>query len=169
VHTTYPERRPRRHGLRPVAAFATAGVVLFGGLATAGALPGPVQRATADVTSHVGIDLPGRTEAHEDVRVQVDPGRTETSRTTVTRPDTSATTAPTVPTTTAVPAPALTTVPTPSAPTVPTVPSLPRPTSTTVPGLLQKLLPPPAPQGPTGPQGPTAPHPVRDLLDHLVP
>ena len=48
-------------GLRPFA--SPAGIVLFGGLATAGALPGPVQRATADVTAHVGIHLPGRTEA----------------------------------------------------------------------------------------------------------
>jgi hypothetical protein len=168
VHTTYPERRPRRHGLRPVAAFAAAGVVLFGGLATAGALPGPVQRATADVTAHVGIDLPGRTETHPDVRVQVDTGRTGTPKTTVPRPGATATTVPTEPATPVVPAPAPT-VPDPSTPTVPTVPSLPLPTPTTVPGLLQQLLPAPAPQGATGPAGPTAPHPVRDLLDHLIP
>lgn len=171
VHTTFPARRPRRRGLRPVAAFATAGIVLFGGLATAGALPGPVQRATADVTAHVGIHLPGRTPANPEVRVQVDPHRSESPGKTRPGPGATATTVPTVPAVPAVPAPAPapTTVPPASEPTVPTVPSLPLPTPTTVPGLLQQLLAPTAPQGPTGPAGPTPPHPVRDLLGHLIP
>jgi hypothetical protein len=171
VHTTFPERRPRRRGaLRPVAVVAAAGAVLFGGLATAGALPGPVQRTTADVTSHVGIDLPGHTDAHPASRVEVDPGRTGTPRTSV--PRTATTTAPTAPTAPSAPTP--TTVPAPSAPTIPTVPSLPRPapTPTTAPNLLGQVLAPLAangPTGPTGPEGPTAPHPLRDLLGHLVP
>jgi hypothetical protein len=157
--------------LRPVAVFATAGAVLFGGLATAGALPDPVQRTTADITSHVGIDLPGRTPARSEARVEVDPGRTETQRPTVPGPAT--TTVPSTPATPGapVPAPAPTAVPPPSAPTVPTVPSLPLPAPppTTVPNLLGNVLAPLAPTGPTGPEGPTAPHPVRDLLDHLLP
>jgi hypothetical protein len=170
VHTTFPERHPRRQGLRPVAAFATAGIVLFGGLATAGALPGPVQRATADITAHVGIHLPGDTDAPAEARVEVDRGRTEPPGPIVPRPGT--TTTPTTPTAPGASAAAPTTVPAPSAPTVPTVPSLPlpAPTPTTVPNLLGKVLPPPpAPTGPTGPEGPTAPHPVRDLLDELIP
>jgi hypothetical protein len=168
VHTTFPERRPPRRVLRPVAAFAAAGVVLFGGLATAGALPDPVQRATADVTSHVGIHLPGRTESHE-VRVQVD-DRNDTPKATAKRSGTTGTTVPTAPATPAAPAPAPTTVPVPS-PTVPTVPSLPlpAPVPTTTPNLLGDVLAPLAPTGPTGPEGPSAPHPVRDLLDHLIP
>jgi hypothetical protein len=169
VHTTFPERRPRRKALRPAAVLATAGAVLFGGLATAGALPDPVQRTTADITSHVGIDLPGRTPARTEARVEVDAGRTETPRPTAPGP---ATTVPSTPETPGAPAPAPTTVPPPSAPTVPTVPSLPLPAPpppTTVPNLLGDVLPPLAPTGPTGPEGPTAPHPVRDLLDHLLP
>jgi hypothetical protein len=170
VHTTFPERRPRRRGLRPVAAFATAGIMLFGGLATAGALPGPVQRTTADITAHVGIDLPGRAEAHPETQVQVDPDRDTTPRVTV-KPGTTTPTAPVTTPVPGAPAPAPTTVPVPSAPTVPTVPSvpLPAPTPTTVPNLLGKVLTPLAPTGPTGPEGPTAPHPVRDLLGHLIP
>ncbi len=57
---TVPEPGPRIHyRLRPLTALVVSGAVLFGGLATVGALPGPVQRATADVTSHLGIHLPG--------------------------------------------------------------------------------------------------------------
>jgi hypothetical protein len=169
VHPTFPDRRRRPHVLRPVAAFAAAGVMLFGGLATAGALPGPVQRATADVTSHVGIHLPGLADAHSDARVEIEPDHARTPRTTVPRAGTR--TGPTVPTAPNAPAPAPTTVPAPSAPTVPTVPSLPlpAPAPTPVPNLLGPVLAPLAPTGPTGPEGPTAPHPVRDLLDHLVP
>jgi hypothetical protein len=41
-------------------AFAAALVLgLFGGVAYAGELPGPVQHAVADVASHVGVGLPG--------------------------------------------------------------------------------------------------------------
>jgi hypothetical protein len=57
---TVPEPGPRVHyHFKPVAALLAGGLALFGGLATAGALPGPIQRATADATSHLGIDLPG--------------------------------------------------------------------------------------------------------------
>jgi hypothetical protein len=48
----------RRRGLRPVAVAFVGGAVLFGGLASAGALPGPLQRVSADLGSHVGLDLP---------------------------------------------------------------------------------------------------------------
>jgi hypothetical protein len=41
-----------------VVALTTTGAVTFGGLATAGALPGPLQRASADLSAQVGIDLP---------------------------------------------------------------------------------------------------------------
>lgn len=41
-----------------VAASALAGFTAFGGVAAAGALPDPVQSATADVVAHVGIELP---------------------------------------------------------------------------------------------------------------
>jgi hypothetical protein len=171
VHTTFPARRPRRTRLRPVAAVAAAGAVLFGGLASAGALPGPVQRATADVTSHVGIELPGRTETQPDVHVQDGSGSGDSSKPAEPRPGVTPTTAPSAPGAPAQPAPAPTTVPAPSAPTVPTVPSLPlpEPTPTTVPNLLGELLPPLAPVGPTGPEGPAPPRPVRNLLDHLLP
>ena len=57
---TVPEPGPRVHyHFKPVVALLAGGLALFGGLATAGALPGPIQRATADATSHLGIDLPG--------------------------------------------------------------------------------------------------------------
>jgi hypothetical protein len=36
----------------------TAGVVVFGGLAAAGALPGPLQHASADLGGKLGIELP---------------------------------------------------------------------------------------------------------------
>jgi hypothetical protein len=59
---TVPEPGPRVHyRFRPIAAMLVSGAVLFGGLATAGALPGPLQRATAEATSHLGIHLPGDT------------------------------------------------------------------------------------------------------------
>jgi hypothetical protein len=45
--------------LRPVAALLAAASVTFGGLATAGALPGPAQRASARLGTHLGIRLPG--------------------------------------------------------------------------------------------------------------
>lgn len=61
---TIPEPGPRVHyRFRPIAAMLVSGAVLLGGLATAGALPGPLQRATADATSHLGIHLPGDTTA----------------------------------------------------------------------------------------------------------
>ena len=73
--------------------FAT-GTVLFGGLATAGALPGPVQRATAELGSHVGIDLPGADgsaagtgDDRVDAGDRVGPRHRPT--TTTSRPDTS--------------------------------------------------------------------------------
>jgi hypothetical protein len=53
-----PARGRARRGLRPAAAVAVAGAVVFGGLASAGALPGPLQRASADLAEKIGIDLP---------------------------------------------------------------------------------------------------------------
>ena len=60
---TIPEPRPRPHLFRPAAVVFATGAVLFGGLASAGALPGPVQRGTAELTSHVGHPPPGCREA----------------------------------------------------------------------------------------------------------
>jgi hypothetical protein len=62
--------RPRWFGitLRPVflAGLAVAAsVIVLGGLAVAGQLPAPVQRAVADAASELGIELPGRTAANE--------------------------------------------------------------------------------------------------------
>ncbi len=173
VRTTFPVPRPRSRVLRPAAAFATAGVMLFGGLATAGALPGPVQRTTADLSSHVGIHLPGRTDVGPTARVQVDSGGSGSPTATATTRATTGSTVSTTRTTAAAPAPATATVPAPSAPTVPTVPSvplpLPVPTPTANAAGPGNLLAPLAPTGATGPEGPTAPHPVRDLLGHLIP
>jgi hypothetical protein len=50
-------RRPRLR-LRYLVAALVAGFVAMSGLATAGALPDPVQRGVASVASHLGIDLP---------------------------------------------------------------------------------------------------------------
>lgn len=157
VKTTFPPRRPRRRLLRPVALVAATSAVLFGGLATAGALPGPVQRTTADLGSHVGIHLPGGGQATPTARVRVE---------TNTRRDSDAprqhgsrgTTPPTVPSAGA-PAP---TVPVP--PTTPALPSLPVPTPSPS-GLLQPLAPLLGPTGPAGPSGPTG---VPGLVDQLL-
>src|SRR4051812_47560121 len=51
----------RRRWLRPVVLPATVATVLFGGLAAAGALPAPVQRATAGFATHLGVSIPGHT------------------------------------------------------------------------------------------------------------
>jgi hypothetical protein len=48
--------------LRPVALAFAGATVLFSGLAVAGALPAPVQRASADLATHVGLDLPRPSE-----------------------------------------------------------------------------------------------------------
>ncbi len=148
---TIPEPGPRVHyRFRPIAAMVASGVVLFGGLATAGALPGPAQRAVADATAHLGIDLPGRntpqpassgpdgkadhhggtattpTSAHASVS-----GRSGSQPTSG---STTATTAPaavsTIPTTPSIP----TTVPAPGVPTPPTLP-VPVPTLGALPAL----------------------------------
>jgi hypothetical protein len=89
---TFPPARPRSQRLRPVVAVLATSTVLFGGLAGAGALPGPVQRSTAGLTSHLGLQLPG---------AGVEPGPTHSSgsRTTTSRPRTSPTTNPTTGTT----------------------------------------------------------------------
>jgi hypothetical protein len=50
-------RRPRLR-LRYLVAALVAGFVLMSGLAAAGALPDPLQRGVASVSSHLGIDLP---------------------------------------------------------------------------------------------------------------
>ncbi len=131
---TFPERKPRV-GLRPVVAVFATGAVLFGGLATAGALPAPVQRTTADLGSHVGIHLPGGTAVHAGSGNGGAPGRGHrdphprpttgsTPRTSAPRPTTSPSTVPITPrSTVAVP---------PNLPTVPTLPvPIPRPSLTT--------------------------------------
>ena len=47
--------------LRPVVALCAASCVTFGSLAAAGALPGPLQHASARFGSHFGIGIPGAT------------------------------------------------------------------------------------------------------------
>jgi hypothetical protein len=164
VHATFPARRPRRRVLRPAAVVGAAGAVLFGGLATAGALPGPVQRATADVSAHVGIHLPGATDSEPDVRIRVDPDPSGRERPTPRAP--RVTTTPTAPAQPPV-APS-TPVPAPAPPTVPSVP-LPVPTPITTPSGLPEVLPSLPPVGPTGPAGPSSPGPVRSLIEDLLP
>jgi hypothetical protein len=140
---TFPKPRPRtRWGLRPVAAVFATGAVLFGGLAGAGALPGPIQRATASVGSHVGLHLPGLTEATPAGRNDGQPrtgGPSSTSPSTQAEKssDPSATTPSTAPSSSSLPV-------TPVAPMVPTVPGaglLPPTTDPTVPFIPQTNLP----------------------------
>jgi hypothetical protein len=52
-----PARRPRRRA-RTVTAVLVGTMTLFGGLAAANALPGSVQRVTADVLGTVGVSVP---------------------------------------------------------------------------------------------------------------
>lgn len=59
-----PDRREwtrvHRH-LRPVAALCAASCAMFGGLAAAGALPRPLQHASASFGSHFGVGMPRAT------------------------------------------------------------------------------------------------------------
>jgi hypothetical protein len=143
---TFPPARPPAHRLRPVVAVFAASAVLFGGLASAGALPGPVQRTTADLGSHVGLELPGRTPATP----VVDGGSDGQPRTGPTEKPAADPSTPT-PSTTATTVPVA--LPTPTVPTVPTVPTLPTtPTVPTTPALpiphLTPNVPLPAPTSP---------------------
>jgi hypothetical protein len=138
---TVPEPGPRVHyRFKPIAAMVASGVVLFGGLATAGALPGPAQRTVANVTSHLGIHLPGRTVTDPALNgTGTKRGHTGTtatspgsSRTTPgatvpgagTQPTTGSTTATTLPavSSTVTTIPGTSTVPVPNLPTTPTIP-----------------------------------------------
>ncbi len=143
---TFPPAKPKSHALRPVAVVFATGAVLFGGLASAGALPGPAQRAAARIGSTVGLHLPGEATTPVDTKVHVGPATTTDNdgtggagrtggRTTPSGAATSSTSVPgTSPTTAATPgAPAVPTTPTtpngavaPTVPTVPTVPTLPK-------------------------------------------
>jgi hypothetical protein len=166
---TFPKPRPRTHwGLRPVAALFATGAVLFGGLAGAGALPGPIQRTAASVGSHVGLHLPGRSGAtpagRDDGQPRTGPSESTSPSSKRNRSGESATTPSTAPTTPTIPAvPAVPTVPTlpnPGArptPTVPTIPALPTPTVTVPPSLSQLLhdLAHPNPPPPLFPKQPT--------------
>ena len=156
---TVPEPGPRVHyHFKPVAALLAGGLALFGGLAAAGALPGPIQRATADATSHLGIDLPGMpsptappasvrggARSHDDhgngegttpgthPRSATDPdGRTSTTTPGGTTATTVVPGAPTAPSTPSV------TVP----PVVPTTPTLPLPSLGTAPPGAMPTIPP---------------------------
>jgi hypothetical protein len=150
---TIPEPGPRVHyRFKPIAAMVASGVVLFGGLATAGALPGPAQRSVADVTAHLGIDLPGRTvtqpasggsgSGHHGGSTATTPrsGHANTPGTPGegTQPTTGSTSVSTVPAlgSTIPSAPSTVTVP-PNLPTTPT-PPLPTPTPTAI-GALPPL------------------------------
>ena len=64
LRTAVPDARRRTRvllHLRPVAALCAASCVTFGGLAAAGALPGPLQHASASFGSHFGVGIPGAT------------------------------------------------------------------------------------------------------------
>jgi hypothetical protein len=145
---TIPEPRPRRRLLRPAAVVFAAGAAVFGGLAGAGALPGPVQRGTAELSSHLGIDLPGAPEPVPSPGDRVDPGtdvpRTGSSKTTP-EAGTSPTTAPSV-----VPTPPSTV---PAVPILPAPPALPTPTTLPLPQVGTFLEP--------APLLPGLPEPVR--------
>jgi len=159
---TFPPAQPK-HPLRPVAVVFTAGAVLFGGLAGAGALPGPAQRAAARLGSTVGLHLPGETTP-VDSKVRVGPATTienddknanggNGSQTTTSGPPTSSTSIPgTSPTTTG----------TAGGSVVPTTPTLPRPgTGVTVPTVPTA----PTVPGITIPPLPVPDSPLQDLLD----
>lgn len=140
VKPTFPPARPRSRRLRPaVVAFATS-AALFGTLATAGALPRPAQRATAELGSHLGIHLPGEETIPSAPGHRVEPGTTRTdspgSQAPSSRPGTNPTTV-TGSSPTTVPIPGSSVLPTtpttaaagvsPSLPTTPTLPQLPWP------------------------------------------
>jgi hypothetical protein len=122
--------RRRRRGLRPAAAAVTAGVVVFGGLAAAGALPGPLQRASADLGEMVGIELPapgatGRAPAnpaeHDRARTSRDAGRAGSTPSSTATPDEPASSPETSAGTTPLPAiPAPSPIPLPTDGTPPT-------------------------------------------------
>ena len=64
LRTAEPDARRRTRvllRLRPVAALCAASCVTFGGLAAAGALPGPLQHAGATFGSRFGVGIPGAT------------------------------------------------------------------------------------------------------------
>jgi len=158
---TFPDRQPRPRRLRPVVAVFATGAVLFGGLASAGALPGPAQRVTAELGSHLGIDLPGATTSGTD-----DDGTSGTSRTTspaatpTSRPGTSPTTAP-----------ARGTDPTPADPppaVVPTVPIAPPSTPPSTLAGVAPTLPTPTLPEPEPPALPTTQNPLAELLGRLL-
>ena len=58
VVTHAPSRVRQRHRVRTLTAAMVSSLVLFGGLAAAGALPGPAQQATADVLHAIGVSVP---------------------------------------------------------------------------------------------------------------
>jgi hypothetical protein len=158
---TFPPARPKSHRMRPAAVVFATGAVLFGGLASAGALPGPAQRATARFGSELGIHLPGETTTPTP-KARVGPATTKendgTDRPTSTSgPATSSTTVPGTSPTTA-PAPGSSVLPTP--PTIPgvdtgsgVVPTVP---TTTKPPTLE------------APQLPTSGNPLQDLIDRIT-
>jgi hypothetical protein len=127
VPTPARSRRDYRP-FRPAAVAIAASAMLFGGLATAGALPNPVQHTSAQLGAHVGIHLPGLTQHHA---VPIHPvthgGGSGTPGAPSAHPtaktSTPTTTGPTARTTPATTPTAVAPLP----PTVPTVPSLPLP------------------------------------------
>jgi hypothetical protein len=127
--------RPRPHlRLRPVTALVAVTAVTFGGLATAGALPGPMQRVSAELGMHVGIWLPGTPTPSPTAPRQSEPPRLA--------PTTSAGVAPAT-TTAGSETTTTSTTPAgdPAAPSVPPTPDVPIP------------LPVPELRGPIGPTG----------------
>ncbi len=145
-----PPARVRRRAPSPLpkllAAAGAGFVVLFGGLAAAGALPAAAQKPVADLASHVGIELPRPASEPEKPAEAPTTTTSTTSTTLVSTGDTTETTAPTSETTVtapACPAPSyegpngcVTPLPIPASPTTTTPPpttttTAPPPTTTT--------------------------------------
>jgi hypothetical protein len=143
-------RPGRTRALRPAAAAIATGAVFFGGLAGAGALPGPLQRTSAQLSSHVGIHLPGATHTRApqengqpDTRNAGNPKETRSNPTNAAPPATSApvTTTTSPPTVGIGPTPPTTPKPPISAPGTVKVPSSSPPPVITLPSLPLRHLP----------------------------
>jgi hypothetical protein len=131
-------RRPRFRGLRPVAAAFATGAIAFGSLATAGALPAPLQRVSAELGRHVGIDLPRPADPLPAPRARV-----RISGSVPPNHRATASSRASVDTTPAGPAPSAPALPPPDATPVPTLPlPVPTPDAATTPDTV---VPPPAP------------------------
>ena len=137
--------------LRVSVVAAAISAVLFGGLAAAGALPAPVQRTSAQVMSHLGVQIPGRTTSPHRPSSHIAPrtGNTHAPTSAVVHPKSPSNTTVTIPASATTPLPTGTTLPTsatvttlPISPTSPVAPTLPKsPTLPTLPGATVVTVP----------------------------